>query len=99
MDGVASSICAAAAPIVLARLTRSCVVDTSRSHPRGETHFAESLFRYFGHHHVEQAWPVLSRLYSESVDEYVLATTGDTLVAWGDSMPSAGRRDACSRSS
>jgi hypothetical protein len=84
MDGVASSICARAWPIVLARLKGSRVMNTSRAHPRSETYVIESVIAYFGNHHVEAAWPVLSRLYAESIDEYVLLASGHVLIAWGD---------------
>jgi hypothetical protein len=82
--GVSSSVCARAWPIVLGRLRASRVMDTSRTHPRGETHFVESLIRYFGVHHVEEAWPVLAKLYGESEDEYVLLAAGHALFDWRD---------------
>lgn len=84
MGGVSSSICERAWPIVLERLKASRVMDTSRAHPRRETYFVESLVAYFGHHHVEPAWPVLSRLYAESIDQDVILATGHALVDWGD---------------
>ena len=97
--GVSSSICARAWPIVLKRLEASRVMDTSRKHPRGETYFVESLVAYFGNHRVAEAWPVLARLYAESVDEYVLLASGHALIAWGDERSLALlRKDLGSRS-
>jgi hypothetical protein len=71
-------------PVVLARLKASRVMDTSRAHPRSETYLIEAIIAYFGDHHVEQAWPVLSRLYTESVDQHVVLASGHALMAWGD---------------
>jgi hypothetical protein len=81
---VATSVCGRAAPLVLARLEKSPVMDTTRAHDRGETYIVECLLTYLWRHHVDAAWPVIARLYEESLDEPVRRNAGHALAFFGD---------------
>jgi hypothetical protein len=84
MSGVSGSLCARAWPKVMARLEASPVMDTTRTHPRSESYLAEYLIAYFGKNRTEEAWPLLARLYEDSVDKYVVLATGHALVSYDD---------------
>jgi hypothetical protein len=68
----------------MARLESSPVTDTTRVHDRRETLIVQSLLTYLGRHRVESAWPVVARLYEESVDECVRDGAARALNSFGD---------------